>query len=226
MGINIAIDGPAGAGKSTVSKTLARRLGYVYVDTGAMYRAIACYFLRQGLPAQERIIADRCREAVVTLRYENGEQRVLLNGEDITQDLRTPQVSDMASRVSAVAQVREHLLDLQRNLAKEHDVVMDGRDIGTTILPDAQVKFYLTASARERARRRMLELQEKGETASFTQVLDGILERDERDKNREASPLRKAWDAVVVDSSNMDPEEVVEEMIRVVEQKTTAAGKA
>ena len=168
MSINIAIDGPAGAGKSTIARQLARELSYIYVDTGAMYRAMALYFCRLGTdPADIQTVRSRCREAEISIRYENGEQIVRLQGEDVGAFLRTEEVSAMASRISALPEVREALLDIQKSLAREHDVIMDGRDIGTVILPHAQVKIFLTADARVRAERRWQELREKVSLRAF-----------------------------------------------------------
>ena len=210
MGYNVAIDGPAGAGKSTVAKRVAKELGFVYVDTGAMYRALAVYFLKQGLkPEETERIASACKEAVVTISYEEGMQQVYLNGENVTSLLRTEEVGNMASVSSAVPEVRAQLLELQRELAKSQDVVMDGRDIGTNILPNADVKVYLTASVETRAKRRYLELTEKGVACNLDEIAHDIEERDTRDMNREIAPLKQAEDAVYVDSSDMSIEEVV-----------------
>ena len=211
MGYNIAIDGPAGAGKSTIAKRVAKELGYVYVDTGAMYRALAIYFLNQGLGTDDtEKIAEACKHAEVTLQYENGVQQVYLNGENVTGRLRGEEVGNMASRTSSIPQVREKLLELQRGLAREQDVIMDGRDIGTNILPDADVKIYLTASVDTRAKRRFDELKEKGQDCDFDAIKEDIKERDARDMNREIAPLKKAEDAILVDSSEMTIEQVVE----------------
>lgn len=210
MGYNVAIDGPAGAGKSTVAKRVAKELGFIYVDTGAMYRALAVYFLKQGLkPEETERIASACKEAVVTISYEEGMQQVYLNGENVTSLLRTEEVGNMASVSSAVPEVRAQLLELQRELAKSQDVVMDGRDIGTNILPNADVKVYLTASVETRAKRRYLELTEKGVACNLDEIAHDIEERDTRDMNREIAPLKQAEDAVYVDSSDMSIEEVV-----------------
>ena len=210
MGYNVAIDGPAGAGKSTVAKRVAKELGFVYVDTGAMYRALAVYFLKQGLkPEETSKIATACKEAVVTIGYEEGVQQVYLNGENVTSLLRTEEVGNMASVSSAIPEVRAQLLELQRELAKTQDVVMDGRDIGTNILPNADVKVYLTASVETRAKRRYLELTEKGVACNLEEIAHDIQERDTRDMNREIAPLKQAEDAVYVDSSDMSIEEVV-----------------
>ena len=220
MGINIAIDGPAGAGKSTIAKQVAAKLSYIYVDTGAMYRAMALYLLGKGVQAEDQDeIAAACTGAEITIRYEEGVQHVYLNGEDVTGELRTEAVGNMASRSSANPKVREHLLMLQRSLASEYDVVMDGRDIGTTILPDAQVKIYLTASAETRADRRYKELVEKGESCDLATILKDIVERDERDMTRAVSPLRQAEDAVLVDSSNLTIAQVVDEILGICREK-------
>ncbi len=210
MGYNVAIDGPAGAGKSTVAKRVAKELGFVYVDTGAMYRALAVYFLKKGLkPEETEKIASACKEAVVTIGYEEGAQQVYLNGENVTSLLRTEEVGNMASVSSAIPEVRAQLLELQRELAKTQDVVMDGRDIGTNILPNADVKVYLTASVETRAKRRYLELTEKGVSCNLEEIAHDIEERDTRDMNREIAPLKQAEDAVYVDSSDMSIDEVV-----------------
>ncbi|MGL5436752.1 MAG: (d)CMP kinase [Lachnospiraceae bacterium] len=212
---NIAIDGPAGAGKSTIAKLAARQLGFIYVDTGAMYRAMALYFLRQGIaPADQERIALACRDAVITISHQDGMQQVLLNGEDVSELIRTEAVGNMASAVSIYPQVRAHLLDLQKNLAASTDVIMDGRDIGTCILPDADVKIFLTASSRIRAERRYRELQNKGMMCNLEEIEQDIIERDQRDQNREVAPLRQALDAVLVDSSAMTIEQVVDLIAR------------
>ena len=208
---NIAIDGPAGAGKSTVAKKVAKELSFVYVDTGAMYRAMALYLLRKGVNREDPDeIGEACQNAEISIEYQNGEQIVLLDGENVNAHLRTEEVSAMASVSSAVPHVREKLLDLQRKLARTMSVVMDGRDIGTTILPDADVKIYLTASSLTRARRRYLEYQEKGEACDLAEIQKTIEERDQRDMTREISPLCQAEDAVLVDSSELTIVETVE----------------
>ena len=218
MGYNIAIDGPAGAGKSTIAKLIAKELGYVYVDTGAMYRALAIHFLKQGLtPEDTEKIKEACKSAKVTLQYENGVQQVYLNGENVTGMLREEAVGNMASVSSAIGEVRAQLLELQRELARTKDVVMDGRDIGTNILPNADVKVYLTASVEERARRRYTELQEKGIACNLDEIAHDIEERDTRDMSREIAPLKQAEDATFVDSSNMSIEEVVQAIINLCE---------
>lgn len=210
MGYNIAIDGPAGAGKSTIAKLVAKEKGYIYVDTGAMYRGLAIHFLKKGIqPDEKEKIIDACKDAEVSIGYEDGAQQIYLNGENITFMLREEAVGNMASISSAVPEVRAKLLDLQRNLAKEKDVVMDGRDIGTNVLPNADVKIYLTASVECRANRRFKELTEKGIACNYDEIAQDIQERDTRDMNREIAPLKKADDAVLVDSSDMTIEEVV-----------------
>lgn len=210
MGYNIAIDGPAGAGKSTIAKRVAKELGYVYVDTGAMYRALAVYFLKQGLDAEERVkIVEACKDAEVSLQYEDGVQQVYLNGENVTALLREEAVGNMASVTSAIPEVRAQLLELQREMARTKDVVMDGRDIGTNILPNADVKVYLTASVATRAKRRYLELTEQGTDCDLQEIAKDIEARDARDMSRETAPLKQAEDAVLIDSSNMSIDEVV-----------------
>lgn len=210
-GYNIAIDGPAGAGKSTIAKRIAEEMGFIYVDTGAMYRAMALYLIRRGIaPDDTERISGLCKEADISIEYRDGEQTVLLDGENVNAYLRTEEVGNMASRSSAVPAVREKLVELQQKLAAKADVVMDGRDIGTVVLPGADVKIYLTATSAARAKRRYLELQEKGEQAELSQIEQDIIERDYRDMHREHSPLRQAEDAVLVDSSELTIDEVVE----------------
>lgn len=214
MGYNIAIDGPAGAGKSTIAKLVAKEKGYVYVDTGAMYRGLAVYFLEKGLAVSDReSIARACEEAQVTIRYEGGVQQVYLNDRNVTHKLREEAVGNMASVSSSIPQVREKLLELQRGLALQTDVVMDGRDIGTHVLPHADVKIYLTASVKTRAKRRFDELQEQGIPCDYEEIAKDIQERDNRDMTREIAPLKQAEDAVLVDSSDMTIEEVVSKII-------------
>lgn len=220
MSINIAIDGPAGAGKSTIAKKLAQELGYVYVDTGAMYRAMAYYFLQQGIDkTDEAAINAAVDGADVTIRYVDGAQQVLLNGEDVTGSLRSEQVGNMASNTSVYPAVRIKLVALQQKLAQTTNVIMDGRDIGTCVLPDAQVKIYLTASVGTRAKRRYDELVEKGEQPDLEKIEADIEERDYRDMHREMSPLRQADDAVLVDSSEMNIEQVVSAILEIVKEK-------
>ncbi len=210
MGYNVAIDGPAGAGKSTIARLVAEEKGYVYVDTGAMYRGLAIHFLDKGIRAEEteKVIAA-CEDADVKIRYEDGVQQVYLNGTNITGRLRDEAVGQMTSKCSVIPAVRSKLLDLQRELARTQDVIMDGRDIGTCVLPCADVKIYLTASVRTRAKRRYDELTAKGETCDLEEIARDITERAERDMNRETAPLKQAEDAVLVDSSDMTIDEVV-----------------
>lgn len=215
MGYNVAIDGPAGAGKSTIAKLVAKEKGYVYVDTGAMYRGLAIHFLENGIEAEEKEkIAEACKDADVTIRYEDGQQQVYLNGENITAKLREEAVGNMASKSSAIPEVRAKLLELQRELARKEDVIMDGRDIGTCVLPDADVKVFLTASVETRAKRRYDELVEKGVACDLEEIARDIAERDERDSTREIAPLKQAEDAVLVDSSHMTIEEVVAAIVK------------
>nr|WP_296006873.1 (d)CMP kinase [uncultured Blautia sp.] len=214
MSVNIAIDGPAGAGKSTIAKAVAKELEFIYVDTGAMYRAMALYLLRQGLSSETtEKMGEACANAEISIVYENGAQQVMLNGENVTGLLRQEEVGNMASVSSAVPQIREKLVELQRILASKENVVMDGRDIGTCVLPNAEVKVYLTASARTRALRRCKELEEKGVSCVLEEIEADINERDHRDMTREISPLKQAEDAVLLDSSDMTIEEVKEAII-------------
>ena len=214
MSHNVAMDGPAGAGKSTIAKRIARRLGYIYVDTGAMYRAMAYYLIQNQVDAADQeAIAAACQHADISICYQDGEQVVLLNGENVNAYLRTEAVGNMASVSSAVPEVRKKLVELQQKLARETDVVMDGRDIGTVVLPDADVKVYLTASVETRAKRRFLELQEKGEPTDLAKIAADIEDRDYRDMHRDISPLRQAEDATLVDSSDMTIDQVVERIL-------------
>lgn len=214
MSVNIAIDGPAGAGKSTIAKAVAKELKFIYVDTGAMYRAMALYLLQQGiLPKETEKMEEACAKAEISIVYEEGAQQVLLNGENVTGLLRQEEVGNMASVSSANPKIREKLVELQRILASRENVVMDGRDIGTCVLPNAQVKVYLTASARTRALRRCKELEEKGISCVLEEIEADINERDHRDMTREISPLKQAEDAVLLDSSDMTIEEVKEAII-------------
>ena len=210
MGYNVAIDGPAGAGKSTIAKLVAKEKGYIYVDTGAMYRGLAIHFLDKGIQPQEtEKVIEACKDAEVTIAYEDAVQHVYLNGKDISSRLRNEEVGNMASVTSAIPEVRKKLLELQQNLAKTQNVIMDGRDIGTCVLPHADVKVYLTASVETRAKRRYQELQEKGEDCNLEEIAHDIEERDRRDMTREIAPLKQAEDAVLVDSSDMTIAEVV-----------------
>lgn len=211
---NIAIDGPAGAGKSTIAKIVAKKKGYIYVDTGAMYRAMALYMIREGIQASETDkIEAACERADISIKYENDEQVVTLNGENVNGFIRTEEVSNMASATSVNGKVREKLVALQQKLAKETDVVMDGRDIGTVVLPDAPCKIYLTASDDVRAKRRYDELTAKGVECDLNEIKKDIIERDCRDMNRAISPLKRADDAVFLDSSSMTVDEVVAKII-------------
>ena len=217
MSYSVAIDGPAGAGKSTIAKMVAKKLGFIYVDTGAMYRAMALHLLRKGIPATDSAaISAACEDADITIRYQNGEQVVLLNGENVNGLIRTEEVGNMASSSSTNGDVRKKLVSLQQKLAKTAEVIMDGRDIGTVVLPDANVKIYLTAGSDVRAKRRYDELTAKGETCDLQKIEKDIIERDERDMNREISPLRQADDAILVDSSYMTIEEVAEKIISLI----------
>lgn len=220
MNKSVAIDGPAGAGKSTIAKRVAKELSFIYVDTGAMYRAMALYFLRAGIaPEDEAGITESCKEITVTLSSEGGEQQVFLNGENVNAFIRTEEVGKMTSAVSVYAPVREKLTQLQREMAAKTNLIMDGRDIGTCVLPEAQVKIYLTASVETRGRRRYLELREKGTECSLDEICRDIEKRDHQDMTREISPLKQAEDAILVDSSEMGIEEVVERILNIVKEK-------
>ena len=220
MSYAIAIDGPSGAGKSTIAKRVAKELSFIYVDTGAMYRAMALYVLEQNIDPQDQAkVAAVCPDIDVTILYEDGVQQVLLNGKNVSAEIRQEIVGNTASKIK---EVREKLVALQRQLAAKENVVMDGRDIGTQVLPNATVKIYLTASAKERAKRRYLELQEKGMPGELDQIEADIIERDNRDMNREISPLRQAEDAVLVDASFMGIEEVTAAVIAEFEKKKQA----
>ena len=215
--MQIAIDGPAGAGKSTIAKKLAGESGYIYIDTGAMYRAMALYLLRCNIsPDDMESIERACENADISIEYVDGVQNVILNGENVSSLIRTQEVSNMASASSVNGKVRKKLVGLQQKLAASTDVVMDGRDIGTTVLPDADVKIYLTASPEVRAKRRYDELTEKGEECDLETIKREIIERDERDMNREISPLKKADDAVLVDTSDMDIEQVIKAIREII----------
>lgn len=214
MAMNVAIDGPAGAGKSTIAKAIAAKMGYVYVDTGAMYRAMALYFLRSNISKDDEAkISASVDDIVVSIKYEDGAQHVILNNEDVTGLIRTEEVGNMASATSVYGPVRTKLVALQQELAKTTDVIMDGRDIGTVVLPNADVKIFLTASVECRAKRRYDELVAKGQEADFDQIAKDIEERDYRDSHREISPLKQAEDAILVDSSDMTIDEVVDTII-------------
>lgn len=218
--MNIAIDGPAGAGKSTIAKRLAAALGFVYLDTGAMYRAVALHMLRLQIPAaEEKRVAEALATAEVRISYEDGAQKVWLSGEDVSAAIREHAVSGAASAYSALPCVRAALLQLQRDMAANGDVILDGRDIGTFVLPHAEVKFYLTASVEERARRRFAELRAKGAQTSLEVVKKDIADRDYQDMHRAVSPLKKADDAIEVDTTGLSIEQVAEKMLAVVKDK-------
>ena len=220
MSFNIAIDGPAGAGKSTIAKQLAKELSFIYVDTGAMYRSMALYFMRNDIAKEdEAAISDACKTVEVSIAYENGEQQVLLNGENVSKEIRKEEVGKMASATSVYKEVRKKLVELQQKLAADKDVIMDGRDIGTCVLPNAQVKIYLTASVETRAERRYQELQEKGAACDLEVIKKDIAARDYQDMHREISPLKQAEDAILVDSSDMGIEEVVETIKNIYREK-------
>ena len=220
MSFSIAVDGPAGAGKSTIAKMIAKRMNLIYVDTGAMYRAMALFLIREQIPAtQADKISEKCKEADITIRYENGEQVVYLNGENVNPYLRTEEVGNMASASSVNSDVRKKLVELQQKLAASAEIIMDGRDIGTCVLPNADVKIYLTASSQVRAKRRFDELKEKGEDCDLDAIERDIIERDHRDMTREISPLKQAEDATLVDSSEMKIEEVVQTIVNICEKK-------
>lgn len=219
MSYSIAIDGPAGAGKSTIAKKIAKQLGCIYVDTGAMYRAMALHILRKGIsPDDGTAISRACEDADITLRYEKGDQVVLLNGENVNGLIRTEEVGNMASASSVNGDVRKKMVSLQQRLSETADVIMDGRDIGTCVLPHADVKVYLTADSKVRAKRRYDELKQKGSECDLYKIEQDIMERDERDMNREISPLRQAEDAVLLDSSDLTVDEVVEKIIGLVKR--------
>ena len=212
--LNIAIDGPAGAGKSTIAKMVSKKLNCIYVDTGAMYRAVALFFIKNGIASDdEKRIAKEIENIHVDIQFEVGEQRVLLNGKDVTEEIRAERVGKWASEISKYTVVREYLVKMQREVAAKQDVVMDGRDIGTVVLPQANVKIYLTASSKIRAMRRYNELTQKGVFCDIHDIEQGIMERDAQDMNREISPLRQAKDAILIDSSNMTIDEVVEKIV-------------
>lgn len=216
--ISIAIDGPAGAGKSTIAKAVAKKLSFIYVDTGALYRAIGLYALKNNLNSENEVIFS-LKEIKVDLKFENNSQKVFLCDEDVSEKIRTPEVSMMASKVSAISAVRKFLFDLQRDLARKNNVIMDGRDIGTVILPDADVKIFLTASSEKRAQRRYKELVEKGLQVSYDDILNDIIKRDADDSNREIAPLKAAPDAIFVDTSEYNLEESINLILNVIKNK-------
>ena len=215
--INIAIDGPAGAGKSTIAKMVSAKLGYIYVDTGALYRTIALFISENNIADED--IEKSLSNAEVSLRFEDGAQHVYLGDRDVSALIRTPEISMEASRTSAMPAVREYLFETQQRIARENNVIMDGRDIGTVVLPDADVKIFLTASAQERANRRYKELSEKPGCPCYEEILSDIIERDHNDMNRKTSPLKQAEDAVLVDTTELDLEQSAEEITRIIREK-------
>lgn len=218
--VNIAIDGPAGAGKSTIAKMVSKKLNCIYVDTGAMYRAVALFFIKNGIASDdEKRIAKEIENIQVDIQFEAGDQKVLLNGKDVTEEIRAERVGNWASEISKYTLVREYLVKMQREVATKQDVVMDGRDIGTVVLPQANVKIYLTASSKVRAMRRYNELTQKGVFCDIHDIEQGIMERDAQDMNREISPLRQAKDAILIDSSNMTIDEVVEKIVSLARER-------
>ncbi len=220
--INVAIDGPAGAGKSTIARTAAKNLGYIYVDTGALYRAVGVYSLRHGFDTKNAdTVAATLPDIQVELKFLGDIQHVFLNGEDVSEEIRTPDASMAASDVSAVPAVRQFLFDLQRDIAKQNNCIMDGRDIGTVVLPDAQVKIFLTASPEARAQRRYKELQEKGASDTYEAVLADLKQRDYNDSHRAVAPLKPAEDSVLVDTTALNLEKSVEKVISVIRNKMT-----
>lgn len=222
--ISVAIDGPSGAGKSSISRKAAEMFGFIYVDTGALYRTIGLAAFRRGYDTKDKsVILPMLPELDIEMKYnENGEQRMYLGGEDVSADIRLPEISMCASNVSAMPEVRSFLMDLQRGMAEKYDVIMDGRDIGTVILPDADVKIFLTASLEARAYRRFLELQAKGVNDSLEDVTIDMKKRDEQDSNRAAAPLKAADDAVMLDSSDIDFNETLNRVAAIITEKTGA----
>ena len=220
MAINIAIDGPAGAGKSSIAKLVSKELGYIYVDTGALYRTVGLYSIRKGIDTKNaEAVTATLNDIDVKLGFVDGAQHVFLNGEDVSDAIRTPEASMGASNVSSIPAVRSFLFDLQRDIAKNNNCIMDGRDIGTVVLPDAQIKLFLTASPEARAERRYKELIEKGEKVDFQEVLDDINKRDYQDSHREIAPLKQAEDALLVDNSGCNLEEGVALVMSIIKEK-------
>jgi len=220
MSFNIAIDGPSGAGKSSISKEVAKRLGMIYVDTGAMYRSIGLYFYKNNISLENTANnVNELKNITVELGYENGEQQVFLNGQNVSAEIRLHVISEYASKVSAVNEVRAFLLNMQRDIAKHNDIIMDGRDIGTVVLPDANLKIFLTASAEVRADRRYKELVEKGQSVDYDTILKDIVDRDYRDSHRDIAPLKAADDAVLVDTSELDFEQSVNAILKLVKER-------
>lgn len=221
--INIAIDGPAGAGKSTIAKMVSAKLGYIYVDTGALYRTVALYLTENNIADEN--IEDSLVNADVSLKFADGRQCVYLGDRDVSALIRTPEISMAASRTSAIPAVREYLFETQKKIARENNVIMDGRDIGTVVLPEADVKIFLTASAEERANRRFKELSEKPDCPPYEEILNDIIERDHNDMNRKTSPLKQAEDAVLVDTTKLDLEESASEITRIIREKLDGSVK-
>lgn len=216
--INIAIDGPAGAGKSTIAKMVSTKLGYIYVDTGALYRAAALYITENGIPDED--IEKSLENADISLKFIDGTQRVFVGDKDVSDLIRTPEISMAASRTSAIPAVRAYLFETQKKIARENNVIMDGRDIGTVVLPDAEVKIFLTASAEERANRRYKELSVKPDCPPYEDILKDIIQRDYQDMNRETSPLRQAEDAILVDTTELNLEQSADEIVRIISERT------
>ncbi|MEG1044221.1 MAG: (d)CMP kinase [Oscillospiraceae bacterium] len=218
--ISIAIDGPSSAGKSTMAKKIAEKLGYIYVDTGALYRSIGLYAVRMGADTKaQNEITPLLSNIKIDLKHIDGVQRILLNGEDVSEEIREPQMSMAASNVSAIGAVREFLLDMQKDIAKSNNIIMDGRDIGTVVLPKAQVKIFLTATADERAKRRYNEFISKGMDVKYENILADIIQRDYNDSNRPIAPLKKADDAIEFDTTKLNCQEVVDGLIKIIEEK-------
>lgn len=220
--INIAIDGPAGAGKSTIAKMVSAKLGYIYVDTGALYRTAALYITENNISDEN--IEKELENADISLKFIDGAQKVFLGGRDVSELIRTPEISMAASRTSAVPAVRAYLFETQKKIARENNVIMDGRDIGTVVLPDAEVKIFLTASAEERANRRYKELAEKPDCPPYEDILKDIIQRDYQDMHRETAPLRQADDAVLVDTTNLNLEQSAEEIVRIITERIAGEG--
>lgn len=220
--INIAIDGPAGAGKSTIAKMVSAKLGYIYVDTGALYRTAALYITENNIPDED--IEKALENADISLKFIDGVQKVFLGGRDVSGLIRTPEISMAASRTSAIPAVRAYLFETQKKIARENNVIMDGRDIGTVVLPDAEVKIFLTASAEERANRRYKELSEKPDCPPYEDILKDIIQRDYQDMHRETAPLRQADDAVLVDTTNLNLEQSADEIVRIITERTAGEG--
>ncbi len=216
----IAIDGPAGAGKSTIARAVAKKLGYIYIDTGALYRAIGLAVLEQGGDTTDaEVVVPALEQMQIQIRFLNGEQHVFLNGRDVSSDIRRNEVSMAASNVSAIPAVREFLFDLQRSFAEKNNVVMDGRDIGTVVLPHAQIKLFLTATPEERAQRRFLELTEKGQKVEYENLLDEVRQRDYNDSHRAIAPLKKADDALLVDTTGNEMQESIDQILKIIEKR-------